>query len=117
MVKHITFKEGWGGQSDQVAQKGRDYWYIVEPRRVDGRPRIVWQHHLGTADAIAGRARQAPGPVVVAEFGALAALWSIVERLDLVGIIDRVVPRRPQGVSLGYYLVLAALNRVVAPQG
>jgi len=52
----------------------------------------------------------------VEEFGALAALWSIAERLDLVGMIDRVGPKRAQGVSIGYYLVLAALNRVVAPR-
>ncbi len=97
-------------------KKGHDYWYVVEARRVNGQPRIVWQHYLGTADAIAARARQAPGPVVVAEFGALAALWAVAERLDLVGIIDRIVPKRAQGVSIGYYLVLAALNRVVAPR-
>ena len=97
-------------------KQGHDYWYVVESRRVNRQPRIVWQHYLGTADALAARVRQAPGPVVVAEFGALAALWSVAERLDLVGIIDRIVPQRAQGVSLGYYLVLAALNRVVAPR-
>ena len=38
------------------------------------------------------------------------------ERLDLVGIMDRAVRNRDQGVSIGHYLVLAALTRVVAPQ-
>jgi transposase len=97
-------------------KKGHDYWYVVESRRVNGRPRIVWQQYLGTADSIAARARQTtPGPVTVAEFGAVAALWALGDRLDLVGLIDRVVPKRDQGVSIGHYLVLAALNRVVAP--
>ncbi len=50
------------------------------------------------------------------EFGARAALWRLVERLDLVGIIVREVPKRHQGVSIGHFLVLAALNRVVAPK-
>ena len=97
-------------------KRGHDYWYVVESRRVNGQPRIVWQHYLGTAEAIAARARQAPGPVVVADFGAVAALWHVVERLDLVARIDRIVPKRHQGVSIGHYLVLAALNRVVAPR-
>lgn len=90
----------------------------MESKRVNGRPRIVWQHYLGTADTLAARLRAeaTPRPVVVAEFGALAALWALVERLDLVGLIDQAVPKRHQGVSVGHYLVLAALNRVVAPK-
>ncbi len=95
--------------------KGHTYWYLVESKRVNGRPRITWQLYLGKPEDIAAR-WQGDRPVVVAEFGALAALWTLVERLDLVGIMDRVVPKRDQGVSIGHYLVLAALNRVVAPK-
>lgn len=95
--------------------RGHIYWYLVESKRVNGQPRITWQLYLGKPEDIAARWR-GNRPVVVAEFGALAALWSLVERLDLVGIIDRAVPKRQQGVSIGHYLVLAALNRVVAPK-
>jgi len=95
--------------------KGHVYWYLVESKRVNGQPRITWQLYLGKPEDIAARWR-GDRPVVVAEFGALAALWRLVERLDLVGIIDRAVPKRHQGVSIGHYLVLAALNRVVAPK-
>ena len=95
--------------------KGHTYWYLVESKRVNGQPRITWQLYLGKPEDIAAR-WQGGRPVVVAEFGALAALWTLVERLGLVGIIDRVVPKRDQGVSIGHYLVLAALNRVVAPK-
>ena len=50
-------------------------------------------------------------------FGDSAAVWGILDRLDVAGIIDEVVgPRRTDaGESVGTYLVLAALNRVVAP--
>ena len=48
---------------------GHDYWYVVESRRVNRQPRIVWQHYLGTAEALAARVRQTPGPVVVADSG------------------------------------------------
>jgi len=95
--------------------KGHTYWYLVESQRVNGQPRITWQLYLGKPEDIAAR-WQGHRPVVVAEFGALAALWAVAERLDLVGIIDRVVPKRHQGVSIGHYLVLAAVNRVVAPK-
>ena len=95
--------------------KGHIYWYLVESKRVNGQPRITWQLYLGKPEDIAARWR-GNRPVVVAEFGALAALWRLVEHLDLVGIIDRAVPKRHQGVSIGHFLVLAALNRVVAPK-
>ena len=80
--------------------KGHTYWYLVESARVNGQPRITWQLYLGKPEDIAAR-WQGGRPVVVAEFGALAALWSLAERLDLVGIIDRVVPKRTQGVLPG----------------
>ncbi len=50
-------------------------------------------------------------------FGDVAAVWSVLERLDVAAIIDEVAgPRRADaGASVGTYLALAALNRVVAP--
>jgi transposase len=56
----------------------------------------------------------APGGADVVEFGAVAALWDLASRLDLVGTIDRHVPKRQQGASIGQYLALAAINRCVA---
>ncbi len=32
--------------------KGRTYYYLAENQRVNGKPRIVWQKILGTADKI-----------------------------------------------------------------
>ena len=50
-------------------------------------------------------------------FGDVAAVWGVLARLDVVGIIDEVVGARrcDAGASVGTYLALAALNRVVAP--
>jgi transposase len=50
-------------------------------------------------------------------FGDVAAVWEILERLDVAGVIDSVVGgrRSDAGASVGRYLALAALNRVVAP--
>ncbi|MGC8488357.1 MAG: IS1634 family transposase [Clostridia bacterium] len=98
--------------------RGHTYWYAVESKRVDGKPRITWQRYLGKMEDIIARCTQGPGAydAVVYEFGAIAAVLSIAERLELEQIIDRHVPPGRQGVSTGRYLLLAAINRVVAPK-
>ncbi len=47
-----------------------------------------------------------------------AAVWGFLERLGVIGVIDEVVGKRraDAGASVGTYLALAALNRVVAPR-
>ena len=103
--------------------RGQSYWYARECQRVNGRPKIVWQQYLGRAqdliDAVQGvraaAAPPAPREVVVREFAALAALVDLARRLQIVEHIDRHVPKRGQGPSVGTYLLVAALNRCVAP--
>ena len=103
--------------------RGQSYWYARECQRVDGRPKIVWQQYLGRAqdliDAVQGvraaAAPPAPREVVVRNFAAPAALYDLACRLRLVELIDRHVPKRGAGPSVGTYLLVAALNRCVAP--
>ena len=97
------------------------YYYLVESARVDGRPRIVSQEYLGTADELAAAMRGGglglPDRTRHKEFGAVAAAWGMLEDLGVAGIIDQVTGPAPAGqpLSTGTYLVLAALNRLVAP--
>ena len=43
-------------------------------------------------------------------------MWSMLERLDVAGVVDAVVPRRSDAAaSVGTYIALATANRVVAP--
>ena len=51
------------------------------------------------------------------ESGAVAAAWGVLEDLGVAAIIDEVAGPGPSGLPLsaGTYLVLAALNRLVAP--
>ncbi len=106
--------------SIQARKRGKStYYYLVESRRVNGKPRPVVIKYLGTADTLRARleAAQAAGSPIkaeVSEFGAVAALWDLASRLDLVANIDRHAPKRRQGASIGQYLVLAAINRCVA---
>ncbi|MGI0070602.1 MAG: IS1634 family transposase [Thermoplasmata archaeon] len=95
------------------------YWYLVESGRVNGRPRIVWQKYLGTPQRIRElleRAQSGGGPleVDVTEFGP-APLLAVARELDLAGTIDRFVPKRDQGYSVGEHLLIAVLNRCLAP--
>jgi len=97
------------------------YYYLVESARVDGRPRIVSQEYLGTADELAAAMRGGglglPDRTRHKEFGAVAAAWGMLDDLGVAGIIDEVAGPRPAGqpLSTGTYLALAALNRLVAP--
>jgi transposase len=42
-------------------------------------------------------------------------LYDLAVRLDLVGIIDSFAHKRHQGASVGWYILIEAINRVVAP--
>ena len=97
------------------------YYYLVESARVNGKPRIVSQEYLGTADELAAAMRGGglglPARTQHRHFGAVAASWGMLEDLGAAGIIDQVTgPRRSDaGASVGTYLALAALGRLVAP--
>jgi transposase len=97
------------------------YYYLVESARVDGKPRIVSQRYLGTAEEVLAKLNGEPGGRPVRSqykrFGDVAAVWSVLDDLDVVGLVDDVVPRYANaGASVGTYLALAALNRVVDPR-
>jgi transposase len=97
---------------------GRRYWQIITSQRVHGKPRQVVLAHLGTADTLLARLQSKPGEPIKARlqpFGFLAAAWGLAQRLQLVSLIDRHVPKREQGASVGQYLLLAALNRLTSP--
>src|SRR5207302_6521943 len=85
--------------------RGKTYYYARECRRVNGKPKIVWQKYLGKADdivaALSPPAAQsqppaAPSPLsaVITEFGPVAALFDLARRLRLVEHIDRHVRAR-----------------------
>ena len=101
---------------------GKPYWYLRQMGRVDGKPKMVSERYLGSGADIEALLDAREGAVLPARtrhlgFGDVAAVWGILERLDVVGVIDSVVGgrRADAGASVGSYLALAALNRVVAP--
>jgi transposase len=102
-------------------QGGKTYYYLVESARVAGKPRIVSQRYLGSAEEIAARLSQSgpgePDRTRHLGFGDLAAVWSMLQRLRVAEIIDEVVGARRADAqaTVGTYLALAVANRVVDP--
>jgi transposase len=101
---------------------GRTYYYARDCQRVNGKPKIVRTIYLGSAhDLIAAatqhKAQQAPPPqaVDIAAFGDVVALYDLAQQIGLVELLDRHLPKRDQGLSVGHYLLLAAINRAVQP--
>jgi len=98
---------------------GQTYYYAVWSARVNGHPRIVKQKYLGRVEqlieTLEGTAPTTPRKVVIAEFGAVAALFSMAEKLGLAELIDSYTPKRTQGLTVGHYITLATINRAVRP--
>jgi len=100
---------------------GKPYYYLRFTRRVNGKPKVVRTIYLGKAEEILAavqkhRAGSRPKRIVLAEFGAVAAVWSMIQQTGLIELIDAHVPKRAQGLSVGQYLAIAVVNRAVCPK-
>lgn len=98
--------------------KGKPYYYLRECQRINGKPKIVWTLYLGSPERLLERlTRPEPKRVLLHEFGASAAALDVARTLQVVETIDRHIPKRgEQGPTVGHYLLVAALNRCIAPK-
>ena len=101
---------------------GRPYWYLREMGWVDGKPKMVSERYLGSAaeiEALLDAREQAivPDRIRHLDFGAVAAVWGLLSDLGVTAVIDEACGPAPSGLplSVGTYLALAVLNRVVDP--
>lgn len=100
---------------------GHAYYYLVESARVKGKPRIVSQQYLGSAEEViarlSGSGAGEPDRSHHLAFGEVAAVLSVLRRLRVAEIIDEVVgPRRSDALaSVGTYISLVVANRIAAP--
>src|SRR5438876_4086764 len=100
--------------------KGRSYYYARWCQRVGGRPKIVKTAYLGPLENIVQAVETAQQPLPphtaeVSQFADVAALYDQALQIGLIELIDAQVPKRDQGLSVGQYLVLAAINRAAHP--
>jgi transposase len=101
-------------------KKGRPYYYIREIARVNGKPKVINQVYLGTVERILQLFRSATKctelkQIQVQEFGALWLANQIDQQIDLVQIVDSVIPKssRESGPSVGEYFLYAVFNKMV----
>ena len=101
-------------------QKGNQrYYYVVESARVDGRPRIVHQTYLGTAERLAALVKDRTAPVPLSAtlraFGLPGALWLAAQQTGVVDALIALWPPPRHGPSAAHYLLLAAIHRICQP--
>ncbi len=105
--------------------KGHKYWYIVESRRVNGKPRPVVLAYLGKADDLLKRLQGLQSYTLKSySHGAVSALIDVAARLDIVGILNKHVKssrdymaEKPvrNHLTVGITFVLGAIGRVCMP--
>jgi len=95
------------------------YYYIVESARVDGKPRIVHQTYLGTAERVAAlvQDRTAPLPLSITtlDLGLPGALWRAAQQSGVWEVLESLWEKPPSGPSTAHYLLLAAIHRICQP--
>lgn len=95
------------------------YYYVVESARVEGKPRIVHQTYLGTAEKLATLVKDRTSPVPLSaasrDFGLPGALWVAAEQTGLWGVLERLWPASRSTPSPARYLLLAAIHRICQP--
>src|SRR6201993_2700367 len=97
----------------------RLYYYLVESARVDGKPRIVHQAYLGTAEKVAELIEQKSAPVPLSatlrDFGLPGALWLAAKHSGLWPLLESLWPAPRSGPAPAHYLLLAAIHRICDP--
>jgi transposase len=95
------------------------YYYVVESARVDGKPRIVQQTYLGSAERVAAlvKDRTAPLPLsaTTIDFGLPGALWVAAQQSGAWEALHSFWPQPRSGPSTAHYLLLAAIHRICRP--
>lgn len=99
-------------------KKGRPYYYIREIARVDGKPTVVSQVYLGSLERmqdLASGKKEEYVKVQSQEFGALWLADHVDHDIDLVDLINAVVPKSKgeTGPSVGEYFLYAVFNRMI----
>ena len=106
--------------------RGHKYWYIVESRRVNGKPRPIVLAYLGKPDDLLKRLQGLTENNKVKSYshGAIAALLEVAQKLDIPPIINKYIesprkymPEKPirNSLTAGITFLLGAIGRVCMP--
>jgi transposase len=101
---------------------GHKYWYIVESRRVNGKPRPIVLEYLGNAETLLKRLQGLSENVKLKSYshGLVASMLSIANELDICPIINKYccsskkyMAEKPirNNLTVGATMMLAAIER------
>jgi len=96
---------------------GRTYYCYSKWAWVDGKCRRVWQKYLGTLENIAKAVEGGPAPLYaeIFQWGLPITLWKECRAAEIKKETDKLCPKRDQGLSVGEYIIIAAINRAICP--
>ena len=103
--------------------KGKYYLYLEESVRINGKRQRAWQKYLGPEHKFQElklkklfQKNKQSIQTHTFHFGLSAALSQVAKEINLAKIIDNNINKnRTQGLSIGEYITLAAINRCTAP--
>lgn len=94
--------------------KGVIYYYAEESERVNGKTQRKWQKYLGPLHKIIAAVEGLPATpryAEIFELGCPAAYMKVAQEFKIIKILDSILHKRSQGLTTGFYLTLAAINR------
>jgi len=106
--------------------RGNKYWYIVESRRINGKPRPVMLAYLGKANDLLQRLQGMVDKIKLKSYshGAIATLLKTAQELDVCNVINKYVESRRKNtakkpsrnnLTAGATFLLAAIGRLCMP--
>jgi transposase len=106
--------------------RGNKYWYIVESRRVNGKPRPIMLAYLGKANDLLFRLQGITNCVKLKSYshGAIAALLKVAAELDICHTINKYIKSERKytsekpirhNLTAGATFLLAAIGRLCTP--
>src|SRR3989338_2611191 len=97
-------------------KQGKPYYYIVKTARINGKPRIIHQTYLGTAERIEGIFNNNPKQAIYSKpFGSIAAMLCIADELNLKEIISNIVPDKNYKLSVYQHIIMQSICRFNKP--
>ena len=96
---------------------GNEYWYIVECRRINGKPQPVVLEYIGKVENLLKRIEQQRDRTVKSfSHGAVLGLLNASKEIELLNILNKYFPKQKRdGLSVGQTILLGAIHRVVKP--
>jgi transposase len=106
--------------------KGKKYWYVVESKRINGKPRPIVIQYLGSIEKIMEMAQGEKCPQKIKSYshGAVSAFLSLAEKFKIIPIINKYTnakrkdwAKKPirNGLTAGATFLLGSIGRACNP--